>query len=198
MAVAKAVTMTDIFNDRSSALSLLRTRRSGKARDLVAPGPDEAQLETILGAASRVPDHGKLAPWRFVIVEQRGRFAGLLSRLAETAKADLGKLERGFFHEFAHQAPVMIILVFTPVESSIPLWEQQLSTGAVAQNLLLAAHALGFAANWLTTAAADVPGLADALGCPGGKIAGFFFIGTATRPLEERPRPELAQIVSRF
>ncbi|MFA7440592.1 MAG: nitroreductase family protein [Sphingomonadaceae bacterium] len=190
--------MTDIFNDRSSALSLLRTRRSGKARDLAAPGPDAAQLETILSTASRVPDHGKLAPWRFVVIEQRERFAGLLTRLATEARVDMGKLERNFFSEFAHQAPVMIVLLSTPVEGKIPLWEQQLSTGAAAQNLLLAAHALGFTANWLTTAAADVPGLADALGYPGGKIAGFFFIGTQTRPLEERPRPELAQIVSRF
>lgn len=186
------------FNDRSSTISLLLTRRSAKARDLVAPGPSDAELATILQAAARVPDHGKLAPWAFVIIRDRAAFAELLQHLYRADKPEAGRLELEAMVSFATQAPVLVALVSTPREGKIPLWEQQLSAGAAAQNLLIAAHALGYVANWLTAAPAFLPGTAEALGHPGGRIAGFFFLGTPKAPLEERPRPDMSTIVSNW
>ncbi|TPE58720.1 nitroreductase [Sandaracinobacter neustonicus] len=186
------------FNDRSSTISLLLTRRSAKARDLVAPGPSDAELATILQAAARVPDHGKLAPWAFVVIRDRAAFAALLQRLYRADKPEAGRMELEAMTVFAEQAPVLVALVSTPKEGKIPLWEQQLSTGAAAQNLLLATHALGYVGNWLTAAPAFLPGIAEALGHPGGRLAGFFFLGTPKGPLEERPRPELATVVSNW
>lgn len=186
------------FNDCSTPLSLLLTRRSGKARDLVAPGPTPQQLDTILGAAARVPDHGKLAPWAFVVIEDRAALTGLLQRLYQADKPEAGRLEMEAMAAFAQQAPALVAVVFTPRESHIPLWEQQLSAGAVAQNLLLAAHALGLAGNWLTGAPAYLPGIAEALGYPGGRLVGWFFLGTPAKPLEERPRPDLSAITSHW
>lgn len=183
------------FNDRSSMVALLQTRRSGKARDLVAPGPDAGQLRQILSIASRVPDHGKLAPWRFVVIGDRTSFGALLVRLYKAQKPDAGRLELEAMEAFARQAPVLVALVSLLREGAIPAWEQELSAGAAAQNLLLAAHAQGFVGNWLTGSPACLPGIADELGVPGGRIAGFFFLGTAARPLEERPRPTLDDVV---
>ena len=142
-----------MLNDRSSILSLLKTRRSGRPRDLAEPGPSEAQLHEILSIASRVPDHGKLAPWRFVIVrkEDRGAFEQLLHRAYRVDHPEPGRLEIEASQRFAHQAPALIVALFKPVESSkIPLWEQQLSCGAALMNLLTATHALGFAGGWVT------------------------------------------------
>jgi len=187
-----------LFNDRSTALSLCLTRRSGKARDMVSPGPTPAELQTILSAASRVPDHGKLAPWRFVVIADRDAFAALLERLYRADKPAPGRLELEALASFARQAPTLVALISMPRESHIPRWEQELSAGSAAQSLLMAAHAMGFAGNWLTGAPAYLPGIADELGVPGGKVAGYFFLGTASRPLEERPRPLLDDIVSHW
>jgi nitroreductase len=186
------------FNDRSSTLSLLETRRSGKARDLVAPGPDADQLRQILAIASRVPDHGKLAPWRFVLIEDRAAFSALLTRLYKSQKPDAGRLELEAMDSFARAAPTLVALIALYREGHIPAWEQELSACAAAQNLLLAAHAQGFVGNWLTGAPAFLPGIADELGVPGGRVAGFFFVGTPTKPLEERPRPQLSDVVRRW
>ncbi len=187
-----------MFNDRSTPLGLLRTRRSGKARDMVAPGPSGAELATILQAASRVPDHGKLAPWAFVVIEDRDALSGLLQRLYQADKPDAGRLELEAMDSFARQAPTLVALVSTPRESHIPIWEQQLSAGAAAQNLLMAAHALGYSGNWLTGAPAYLPGIADALGHPGGRMVGWFFLGTAAKPLEERARPDMSAVARRW
>lgn len=186
------------FNDRSSTLSLLETRRSGKARDMVAPGPDSAELQRILAIASRVPDHGKLAPWRFVVIEDRDAFAELLVKLYRQDKPGAGRLELDAMESFARSAPVLVALVYLRRESAIPGWEQKLSAGAAAQNLLLAAHALGYVGNWLTGAPAFLPGIAEALGVGGGRVAGFFFLGTPGKALEERPRPALGDVVIRW
>ena len=186
------------FNDRSTPLSLCLTRRSGKARDMVAPGPSDAELETLIVAASRVPDHGKLAPWRFVIITDRDAFSALLLRLYRADKPMAGRLELQALDAFARQAPTLIALLSTPRGSHIPLWEQELSAGAAAQSLLMAAHAMGYVGNWLTGAPAYMAGTAAALGAPEGRIAGYFFLGTPARPLAERPRPALETIVSRW
>ena len=186
------------FNDRSSPLSLLATRRSGKARDLVAPGPDEDQLRQILTIATRVPDHGKLAPWRFVIVPDamRERLAERLEQAYLAGKPDAGRLERQAARDFAMQAPTLVVVLSRPVRSShIPVWEQELSTGAAIMNLMHAAHALGFAANWLTGWAAYSDAVRDLFGDADERVAGFLFVGTPAKPLEERPRPELDAVV---
>ena len=188
-----------MLNDRSSILSLLKTRRSGRPRDLAEPGPSEAQLHEILSIASRVPDHGKLAPWRFVIVrkEDRGAFEQLLHRAYRVDHPEPGRLEIEASQRFAHQAPALIVALFKPVESSkIPLWEQQLSCGAALMNLLTATHALGFAGGWVTGWAAYSEEVRRAFAKEDEVIAGFVFIGTPAAELEERPRPALGDVAS--
>ncbi|OYU14223.1 MAG: nitroreductase [Alphaproteobacteria bacterium PA4] len=188
----------DSFNDLTSAATLLATRRSGKARDMVAPGPTPAQLQAILGTAMRVPDHGKLAPWRFVIVDDAEREAfgaGLLAAyLAE--KPGAGRLEQDAVRAFARQAPTLVIVLSRPDPAShIPVWEQELSAGAATTMLCVAAHAHGFVANWLTGWATYSPAVQALVGEAGERIAGFGFIGTQDKPLEERPRPAFDSVV---
>ena len=191
-----------MFNDTSTLRTHLATRRSGKPRDMVAPGPDAATLDEILRLALRTPDHGKLAPWRMIVIadDQRAALARLLrqSWVAEhpgAAGSDLSALD-----QFAHQAPALVVLASTPVSpSKIPLWEQQLSAGAVAMNLLHAAHAHGFVASWLTGWAAYSPHVTAALGLgEGDRMVGYFFIGSPAADLTERPRPDPADVITRW
>ncbi|BAV64381.1 nitroreductase family protein [Sphingobium cloacae] len=187
------------FNDPTTPLSLLRTRRSGKPRDLIAPGPDQDQLRQILEIAARTPDHGKLFPWRFVIVptERRAALAALLETAYRKEKPDAGRLEIEALHQFAHQAPALVVVLSSPVANSkIPAWEQELSAGAAIMNLLHAAHALGFAGGWLTGWAAYHEDVRAAFGGEGERIAGFVFLGTPAKELEERPRPDYDKIAS--
>lgn len=190
-----------MLNDRSSIIALLKTRRSGRPRDLVEPGPDAEQLREILSVAARVPDHGKLAPWRFVIVrkEDRPRLEALLQDAYREANPAPARLEIEAVTRFAHQAPALVVALFRPVESTkIPLWEQQLSCGAALMNLLTASHALGFAAGWITGWAAVSEKVRSAF-APGNEvIAGFVFIGTPAAALEERQRPPLDEVVSEW
>jgi nitroreductase len=188
-----------ILNDRSSALSLLETRRSGKPRDLVAPGPSGGELEHILTIAMRTPDHGKIAPWRFVIVgpHQRQPLADLLARALPECNDQPTAAHYAKALEFAHQAPAMIALISSPIQGhKIPVWEQELSCGAVAMNLLHAANALGYVGGWITGWQAYSPRVTAAFCNEGERIAGFIFLGTPGNPLEERPRPALADHVS--
>ena len=189
------------LNDTSSALSLLETRRSGKPRDLVAPGPSADQLERILTIAMRTPDHGKLAPWRFAVVgrDQRERLAELLARALPEHDPEAGAAHFDKAQQFAHQAPVLVALISSPIQGhKIPVWEQELSCGAVAMNLLHAAHALGYAGGWITGWQAYSPRVTRAFCSEGERIAGFIFLGTPASPLEERPRPALAEHVSQW
>jgi nitroreductase len=190
-----------MFNDTTNPLSLLLSRRSGKPRDMIAPGPDADQLGRILQAASRVPDHGKLAPWRFVIVDsdQRAALSDRLVAAYRAEKPDAGKLEIEAMQQFAHQAPTLVVVLSCPVTSSkIPVWEQELSAGAACMQLLNAAHAQGFVGGWLTGWPAYSEQVRNAFGSAGERIAGFIFIGTPGRDLEERPRPEISSIVQRW
>ncbi|MDQ3139453.1 MAG: nitroreductase [Pseudomonadota bacterium] len=187
-----------MLNDRSSALSLLRTRRSGRPRDIVAPGPDVTQLREIIAIASRVPDHGKLAPWRFVEITaaDRAAFGDLLHRAYRIGNPAPSRLELEGIDRFATQAPALIVAIFSPRAGKIPIWEQQLSCGAACMNLLHGAHALGFAGGWITGWAAYSDAVREAF-CHGEEcIAGFLFIGTPSLPLEERPRPDPDFILS--
>ena len=186
------------FNDTSSPLSLLRTRRSGKPRDMVAPGPDALQLRGILEAAIRVPDHGKLSPWRFVIVDtdQRERLRLLIVDAYRVGRPEAGRLEVEALEAFALQAPTLIVALSSPIaESKIPLWEQELSAGAAIMTLLHAAHASGFVGGWITGWPAYSSAVRDAFGAAHERIAGFVFIGSPGRLLEERPRPDYDTVV---
>ncbi len=189
-----------MFNDTSSPLSLLATRRSGKPRDLVAPGPDADQLAQILAIAARTPDHGKLAPWRFVVVgqDQRTALAALIIDAYRVERPTASRTEIEALDQFAHQAPALVVVLSSPKPSHIPVFEQELSTGAACMNLLHAVHALGFAGGWLTGWPSYSDTVRDAFGDGHERIAGFLFVGTPSRPLDERPRPDMERVVSRW
>ncbi|MBX6424763.1 MAG: nitroreductase [Variibacter sp.] len=184
------------------ALELLKTRRSVKVADLIAPGPSPAELDTLLRIASRVPDHGKLAPWRFIVFEGTARLeAGDI--IASVYRSDHPaddparvEIER---HRLARAPLVIAVVSRAGPHVKIPEWEQTLSAGAAAMCLELAAHALGYAANWTTEWYAYDRRVLDRLGlAPHERIAGFIHIGTPAKPPEERPRPPLETIVTRF
>jgi len=189
-----------MFNDLQSPASLLATRRSGKPRDMVAPGPDAAQLERILSAAIRVPDHGKLAPWRFVVVDpdRRDAFAAMLQQAWRTEHESADRPDIEAINQFARQAPMLVVVLSTPVEAKIPVSEQILSAGAACMMMLVAAHAEGFVGSWLTGWAAYSRTVAGSLGHPTADIAGFLFMGSPGTALSERPRPSYDSIVSRW
>ena len=188
-----------MFNDTSSLLAHLATRRSGKARDMVAPGPDAGQLGDIIALALRTPDHGKLAPWRIVTVadDQREAFAALLKDAWIAENPGAAGMDLSALDQFAHQAPALFVLLSTPVrDSKVPVWEQQMSAGAVGMNLLHAAHAHGFVGSWLTGWAAYSPRVIAAFGAgEGDTVVGYFFVGTPGRALEERQRPDYDEVV---
>ena len=190
-----------MLNDRSSILSLLETRRSGKPRELIGPGPTAQELDRILTIAVRVPDHGKLTPWRLVTVaeDQREALAGLLREALASEDPNATNAHFQKEDEFAHYAGQLVVLVSAPVENhKIPVWEQQLSCGTVGMSLLLAAHALGYVAGWVTGWRAYSPRVNAAFCQPGERIAGFIFIGQAGRELEDRDRPPLSQVSRRW
>lgn len=192
--------MTDMaFNDRSTPLSLLTTRRSGKPRDLIAPGPRPDELTRMLSIAARTPDHGKLAPWRFVIVppQARAKLAEVITTAYRAERPQAAATEIAALEQFAHQAPDLVVVLSSPrTDSHIPLWEQELSAGAACMNLLHAVHAMGYAGGWLTGWPAFSDAVRDAFGAASERIVGFVFIGTPGRPLDERPRPDMDRIVS--
>jgi nitroreductase len=182
-----------MLNDLSSPLAYLSSRRSGRPRDLVEPGPDARQLRLIVEIAGRSPDHGKLTPWRFIHVgrDRRDAFAAMLEAAYRASNPEPGRLEIEAVHRFARQAPTLVIALSSPVESAkIPLWEQELSCGAAVMNLAHAATVSGFAAGWVTGWAAYSTEVIKGIGArEGERIAGFLFIGTPGVELEDRPRP---------
>lgn len=189
-----------MLNDTSSTLTLLHTRRSGKPRDIVGPGPDDAQLHAILQAAIRVPDHGKLNPWRFVIVgtDQRQRLADLIVGALLVEQPDATPAQVEAMEQFAHQAPTLVVVISASVRGKIALWEQELSAGAACMNLLTATHASGFVGGWLTGWPAYSDAVRDAFGGAGDRIAGFIFIGSPLRELSERPRAAYDDVVANW
>jgi nitroreductase len=189
-----------MFNDTSSPLALLATRRSGKPRDLIAPGPDDAQMAQILEIAARTPDHGKLAPWRFVIVpgDRRNALAEVIKTAYLAERPLAAQTEIASLDQFAKQAPALVVVLFSPKPSHIPAWEQELSVGAACMNLLHATHAMGFAGGWLTGWPSYSDAVRDAFGTAPEQIAGFMFLGTPGRALEERPRPDMSTIVTKW
>jgi len=178
------------------------TRRSVSARLLSEPGPDETALEKILQGASRVPDHGKIHPWRFILIRGEARKTlGQVLRAAYTdQEADAPEAKLDLEAQRFTRAPLVIAVVSSIiVPHKIPEWEQSLSAGAVCLNLLYSAHAMGFGANWITEWCAYHPKVRAALGVASHeKIAGFVYIGTATEKPQDRPRPALSEVVSEW
>ncbi|MDP1736028.1 MAG: nitroreductase [Caulobacter sp.] len=177
-------------------LAFLARRRSASALSLRAPGPSAAELNDLLALAARVPDHGKLAPWRFIVLggDAKAAFAARLERLAagrpDAVKliAKLGKLKA---------PPVGVTVISRTVEGEIPEWEQLMSAGAVCTTLTYAATAMGYGANWITDWYAYDAEARAALGlATGERVAGFVLIGTTAEPPQERVRPDAAALTS--
>ena len=184
---------------RSDAmLTRLATRRSASAQLLAAPGPSEAEIEQILHLGARTPDHGKLFPWRFVVLgpQSRTELSEALAVLAETqgrVDKDLAVLAK------LANPPLTIMVVSTPIQGhKVPVWEQQLSAGAVCMNLEHAADALGYSASWITDWYSYDPAAVALFGVQDGEtIAGFIHLGTLTEAPLERPRPVMAHKIER-
>jgi nitroreductase len=178
-------------------LKFLATRRSTSALTLTAPAPTAGEIDTLLRLATRVPDHGKLTPWRFVVLESEAKaaFAARLEALAvargdQTAAAKLAKLK---------VPPLAIAMISSPKAAAIPQWEQQLSAGAVGATLLYATLAMGYGANWITDWYAYDAEARTILGLSGDEqVAGFMLIGTPREPALERDRPQVGPLVSRW
>ena len=184
------------------AIELLKIRRSVKPREMSEPGPSPAELETILTIGARVPDHGKLTPWRFIVFEGDARvragevIARVFTRKNPQATAADIEVEK---HRLTDAPLVIGIVSFTKPHPKVPPWEQELSAGASAMNMVTAATALGYGACWLTGWFAFDRDVLDELGLKADeKLAGFIHIGTPTKPNEDRPRPALSHIVTRF
>lgn len=185
----------------SAMLDLLRRRRSIPAARLAAPGPDPQVVETLITIAARVPDHAKLAPWRFVVYPtERGAEIG--AWLVERLKARQPDAPEGLVALMAGRfttAPLVVGVIHRPRPNhpKAPEWEQHLSVGAACMNLIVAAHAMGFAANWITEWYAYDAEAAAYLGAgEGERFAGFIHVGTPLDPPSERDRPALDTILT--
>lgn len=181
-----------------AALEFLLTRRSRIAKTLTGPGPDRETVRTILTAASRSPDHQKLEPWRFIVLEGAAAAAlgALTRRLGETRGRDPDRLQKDA--EPFETAPLTLAVVASPKESEkVPEVEQTLSAGGVCLAALNATLASGWGVNWLTGwMAHDREFLTEGLAlAPHEWVAGFLHIGTPTMKPKERPRPDLDKIV---
>src|SRR6266508_6840993 len=184
------------------ALELLKTRRSVKPMELTGPGPSAEELETLLTVAARVPDHGKLPPWRFIVFsgEARRKAGDVIAALFRAAHPEATPEQIDFERNRLARAPLVIAVVSRAAPHvKIPEWEQVLSAGAAAMNLVNAVHALGYAANWMTEWYAYDRRVLDALGLNAHeRVAAFIHIGRPAAPPEERPRPPLDAIATRF
>jgi nitroreductase len=184
------------------AIDLLKTRRSVKPREMSGPGPSPAELETILTIGARVPDHGKLSPWRFIVFEgdARVRAGEIIASVFARKNPNAAPAEIDVEKRRLTDAPLVIgIVSFTKPHPKVPAWEQELSAGASAMNMVTAASALGYGACWLTGWFAFDRDVLDGLGLKADeKLAGFIHIGRPTKASEDRPRPALADIVTRF
>ena len=190
------------LNDLSSPLALLQTRRSSLAKAMGKPGPTPEQIDQLLEMAVRVPDHGKLSPWRFILFEAEGRakMGDVLADRWRQLYPDHGdetvEQQRAMFL----RAPLVIGVVSAITDTNkIPVWEQELSAGALCQNLLLGATALGFACQWISGWCAFDRDVLQTIGLNADeKVAGFIYIGTAIGELSDRPRPDHKALITRW
>jgi len=178
----------------------LLVRRSVSANVLGEPGPSPAEVELILRAAARVPDHKKLVPWRFVLFqgEARAAFGKVLAEICKAEEKDPGAFRLETEAKRFLRAPLVIAAISRVVKNpAAPEWEQILSAGAACQNLIVAASALGYGAQWITEWYGYSAGVRQALGlAENERVAGFIYIGTAKEKPDERERPVLADIVT--
>ncbi|MGN7293733.1 nitroreductase family protein [Rhizobium sp. SAFR-030] len=178
----------------------MSTRRSIPALQMAEPGPGKDEIESMLTLASRVPDHGKLAPWRFIVIrgDRRAELGSQLADIALSKTPDLSAQLQEVERNRLTRAPVVIAVVSRAAPHvKIPVWEQELSAGAVCLNLFMAANAHGYAANWLSEWIAYDEQAKAVLGVlPEEKLAGFLYIGSSDFPQTDRPRPELTDIVT--
>lgn len=185
-----------------SVIDFLLSRRSKPIAELKEPGPSDAEISTLLTAAARVPDHGRLAPWRFILYrgEARHRIGEALAALAEKREGELPEHRRQQELTRFSRAPLVVGVVSAPrTHPKVPEWEQLLSGGAAAMNLSLAAAALGYGANWITNWYAEDEEGRRILGlAPHERVVGFVHIGTYEGEMDERARPALADIVSDY
>ena len=183
-------------------IDLLLTRRSAKALTMVEPGPSDSEIEMILRAGARVPDHGKLAPWRFILFkdEARAKFGDLLAKIYAEVETRATEEQIAFERGRLSRAPLVVAVVSRVTPGiKIPEWEQILSAGAVCQNMLIAATALGYGAQWLTEWYAFDASVNEALGLgENERIAGYLYFGSESVAKDERPRPELSDITSEW
>ncbi len=185
-----------------STIDLLLTRRSVLAKDLGEPGPNERELQTILQAGLRIPDHGRAEPWRIQVLDRSAQLAlgEFSAELFQRENPDATAVQVVYERERPQRSPVLLVVTFRPNEkklAKIPEVEQLLSTGAVCQNILIAIHALGYNAQWLTDWPAYHTEIRRFLGHDERtQIVGFIHIGTAVAPPKERPRPEFDAVVS--
>jgi len=190
------------LNDTSSILALLQTRKSASAKAMGEPGPSAEQIGEILKCAVRVPDHGKLTPWRFILFEGEARaaFGDRLRTRWQELHPEHGEGTLGFVRGMLLRAPTVIAVVSTAAEHpKIPVWEQQLSAGAVCMTMLLAATALGVGCQWMTDWLVYDEAMAKAMGlAPHEKLAGLIYLGTSTAALEDRPRPDPQSLLTRW
>jgi len=183
-------------------IKLLKTRRSVKPREMSGPGPSPAELDTILTIGARVPDHGKLAPWRFIVFEGDGRLrAGeIIASVFARKNPQATEAELAVEKKRLADAPLVIgIVSIIKPHPKVPAFEQELSAGASAMNIVTAATALGYGAAWLTGWFSSDRDVLEGFGLkPNEKLVGLIHIGRPTKPNEDRPRPVLSEIVTRF
>lgn len=188
-------------DDSQAVRRFLARRRSAGKQCLAAPGPDAQQLAELLRVAARVPDHRRVEPWRFITIEGGAReaFGARLGDIA-AANGEHSASAQALARDLPLRAPVVIVVVSSPDHAhKTPVWEQELSAGAVCYNLLLAARAAGFGAVWLTEWIAYDAAVAETLGLGASeRIAGFIYIGTPTAEAPERPRPDMTAKVVRW
>lgn len=192
----------------TDALTPLLTRRSTSVRDLCAPAPSEAELAQILTVATRVPDHGKLCPWKLVVLREEGqkKLGAIAAEIFAKQNSDATEVQIAAEQHRFGRAPLCIAVISTPKLGTKPVWEQELSAGAMCMNILHAAHALGYGGKWLTEwVAYDADILAALLssfhpvgggGAP--RIAGFIYLGTKKLETPDRDRPKREDVVSEY
>jgi len=180
-------------------IDTLLKRRSASAKTMSGPGPSAEERDIILKAGARVPDHGKLFPWWFIVFEgdARASFGDVIAdawskREPQSTPEKIADEKKRFT-----RAPLVIAVISSPRESTIPVWEQILSSGAACHNICLAANALGYGANWISEWYAYDDTVRTALKLsPQDHVAGFIYVGTPLTAPEERPRPDLTHIVN--
>ncbi|MFZ4541218.1 MAG: nitroreductase family protein [Rickettsiales bacterium] len=185
----------------TDALTALLTRRSTSVRDLRAPAPGNADLKQILTIATRVPDHGKLTPWRIKILREEGarKLGAIAAEQFAAQNADVTEAHLAAERTRFTRAPLCLAVLSTPILGTKPVWEQELSAGAVCMNILHAAHVLGYGAKWLTEWVAFNDKILTALGGnPEDKIAGFVYLGTKYLETADRERPKLDDIAKEY